>query len=81
MGFLSKNNLEHTKTMNLVEGFFGIGAIVGPALVSFLITQQVSWTYLYVIAGVLCLILTLIYYFYVILSSTFMDFCLRTANK
>ncbi len=46
--------------MNLVEGFFGVGAIVGPALVSFLITQQVSWTYLYVIAGVLCLILTLI---------------------
>ena len=60
LGDISKNNLEHTKTMNLVEGFFGVGAIVGPALVSFLITQKVSWTYLYVIAGVLCLILTLI---------------------
>ena len=60
LGDISKNNLEHTKTMNLVEGFFGIGAIVGPALVSFLITQKVSWTYLYVIAGVLCLILTII---------------------
>ena len=60
LGDISTNNLEHTKTMNLVEGFFGVGAIVGPALVSFLITQQVSWTYLYVIAGVLCLILTII---------------------
>ena len=60
LGDISTNNLEHTKTMNLVEGFFGVGAIVGPALVSFLITQKVSWTYLYVIAGVLCLILTLI---------------------
>ena len=40
LGDISKNNLEHTKTMNLVEGFFGVGAIVGPALVSFLITPK-----------------------------------------
>ncbi|WP_065978949.1 MFS transporter [Pseudoalteromonas lipolytica] len=59
LGDISKNNLEHTKTMNLVEGFFGVGAIVGPALVSFLITQKVSWTYLYLIAGIMCLILTI----------------------
>lgn len=60
LGDISHNNNEHTKTMNKVEGFFGIGAIVGPALVSFLLTQQVSWTYLYIIAGCMCLILTVL---------------------
>ncbi|CAM3761443.1 MULTISPECIES: MFS transporter [Pseudoalteromonas] len=60
LGDISHSNNEHTKTMNKVEGFFGIGAIVGPALVSFLLTQQVSWTYLYIIAGVMCLILAVL---------------------
>lgn len=60
LGDISQSNNEHTKTMNKVEGFFGIGAIVGPALVSFLLTQQVSWTYLYVIAGIMCLILAVL---------------------
>ncbi|WP_404343726.1 MFS transporter [Pseudoalteromonas mariniglutinosa] len=60
LGDISTSNLEHTKTMNKVEGFFGIGAIVGPALVSFLLTQDVSWTYLYIIAGVMCLILAVL---------------------
>ncbi len=60
LGDISQSNNDHTKTMNKVEGFFGIGAIVGPALVSFLLTQQVSWTYLYIIAGVMCLILAVL---------------------
>ncbi|WP_283709009.1 MFS transporter [Pseudoalteromonas prydzensis] len=60
LGDISHSNNDHTKTMNKVEGFFGIGAIVGPALVSFLLTQQVSWTYLYIIAGVMCLILVVL---------------------
>ena len=57
LGDISASNAEHTKTMNKVEGFFGIGAIVGPALVGVLLVQNVSWTYLYIIAGIMCLIL------------------------
>lgn len=60
LGDISQSNNEHTKTMNKVEGFFGIGAIVGPAIVSFLLTQQVSWTYLYIIAGIMCLVLAVV---------------------
>ncbi|WP_246240038.1 MFS transporter [Pseudoalteromonas caenipelagi] len=59
LGDLSPTNHAHTKTMNTVEGFFAIGAIVGPALVSYLITAGVSWVYLYVLAGVLCVMLSL----------------------
>ncbi|CUB03767.1 MFS transporter [Marinomonas fungiae] len=59
LGDISHSNHEHTKMMNKVEGFFGVGAIVGPAFVSFLLTQEVSWTYLYIMAGVLCLILAI----------------------
>jgi len=43
--------------MNNVEGFFGIGAIIGPFLVAHLILQGVSWKWLYVIAGSLCVLL------------------------
>lgn len=46
---------EHTRTMNALEGFFGIGAIVGPLLVVSLHARGVSWTYLYLFAAVLCL--------------------------
>ncbi|CAM4132530.1 MFS transporter [Pseudoalteromonas ostreae] len=60
LGDISHSNEDHTKTMNKVEGFFGIGAIVGPALVGVLLVQNVSWTYLYIIAGVMCLILALL---------------------
>ncbi|OHU86283.1 MULTISPECIES: MFS transporter [Pseudoalteromonas] len=59
LGDLSPSNHVHTKTMNTVEGFFAIGAIVGPALVSYMITAGVSWVYLYVLAGVLCILLSL----------------------
>ncbi|MBD1582087.1 MFS transporter [Pseudoalteromonas sp. S16_S37] len=59
LGDLSPTSHAHTKTMNTVEGFFAIGAIVGPALVSYMITVGVSWVYLYVLAGVLCVLLSL----------------------
>lgn len=59
VGDISPNSQEHTKTMNLVEGFFAIGAIVGPAIVTYLLAENVSWTYLYLIAGGLCVILCL----------------------
>jgi fucose permease len=60
IGDISASTSEHTSTMNLVEGFFGVGAIIGPALVTVLIDQRVSWKWLYAIAGTLCVLLTLI---------------------
>ncbi len=57
IGDISSSTREHTSTMNAVEGFFGVGAIVGPAIVSYLIVQGVSWKWLYVIAGTLCVVL------------------------
>jgi fucose permease len=57
---VSGASIEHTSTMNLVEGFFGIGAIVGPAIVTTLIDNHVSWKWLYSIAGTVCVFLILI---------------------
>lgn len=57
IGDISTSTREHTSTMNLIEGFFGVGAILGPALVTKLLAEGVSWKYLYVIAGGICLLL------------------------
>ena len=62
IGDISKDSEEHTETMNRVEGFFGIGAMVGPAIVSYLLIQGMSWKYLYVCAAVLCFMLCLVTY-------------------
>lgn len=56
VGDASETQEEHTRTMNFAEGFFGVGAIVGPALVTFLLSRDVHWTNLYVLAGVMCLL-------------------------
>ncbi|WP_406665379.1 MFS transporter [Gallaecimonas sp. GXIMD1310] len=55
IGDISPNSKVHTSTMNMVEGFFGVGAIIGPAIVSYLLSAGMPWDYLYAIAGVLCL--------------------------
>jgi fucose permease len=60
IGDISASTKEHTSTMNLVEGFFGVGAIIGPALVTVLINRHISWKWLYSIAGTLCVLLILI---------------------
>ena len=60
IGDISSSTTQHTATMNLAEGFFGIGAILGPAIVTSLIDHQVSWKWLYAIAGTLCALLILI---------------------
>jgi len=60
IGDISTSTIDHTSTMNAVEGFFGVGAIIGPAIVASLLSRGVSWKYLYVIAGTLCLLLILI---------------------
>lgn len=60
IGDISKSNHEHTKTMNMAEGFFGIGAIIGPALVTYLIVSGTSWVYLYTAAGVGAVLLLIV---------------------
>ncbi len=60
IGDISMSSKEHTSTMNKVEGFFGIGAMVGPAIVSYLLVSGVSWKYLYICAGLLCVILCIV---------------------
>ncbi|MBO9711731.1 MFS transporter [Sphingomonas sp.] len=57
IGDVSKSTREHAATMNLVEGFFGVGAIIGPAIVAFSLSSGASWKWVYLIAGGLCLIL------------------------
>lgn len=59
IGDISNSTKDHTVTMNKVEGFFGIGAMVGPAIISYLLVAGVSWKYLYIGAGAFCLLLCL----------------------
>ena len=60
VGDISHSAEQHTSTMNLVEGFFGVGSIAGPAIVAVLLTHGFSWKWLYVFAAVICAILMLI---------------------
>ena len=53
IGDISTSTKSHTSTMNAVEGFFGVGAIIGPAIVAWLLATGASWKWLYVIAGFL----------------------------
>jgi fucose permease len=55
IGDVTTSTQAHTRFMNTVEGFFAVGAIVGPAIVTVLIGAGVSWKWLYVIAAVICL--------------------------
>jgi fucose permease len=57
IGDISRSTSEHTTTMNTVEGFFGVGAILGPIIVVQLLSASVSWKWLYVIAGTICVLL------------------------
>lgn len=54
IGDLSSSTEDHTARMNAVEGFFGVGAILGPLLVVYLSSQGMPWTYVYLIAAGLC---------------------------
>ncbi len=57
IGDISKSTTQHTSTMNVVEGFFGVGAIIGTFLVSYLLSEGVEWKWLYVVAATLCVVL------------------------
>lgn len=54
IGDIASSTDDHTKKMNTVEGFFGVGAIVGPALVVTFDNNGVSWRWLYLVAAALC---------------------------
>lgn len=54
IGDISGSTREHSATMNTVEGFFGVGAIVGPAIVAWLLQSGADWKWLYVVAAVMC---------------------------
>ncbi|PCI53322.1 MAG: MFS transporter [Alphaproteobacteria bacterium] len=57
IGDITQSTEQHTRKMNAVEGFFGIGAIVGPLLVVFLSSRGISWTWLYLFAAGLCVLM------------------------
>lgn len=57
IGDISTSTKSHTATMNTVEGWFGVGAILGPAVVAGLLASGASWKWLYVMAGGLSLAL------------------------
>lgn len=54
IGDISTSTRQHSATMNTVEGFFGIGAIIGPAIVAWLLHSGLDWKWLYVVAAILC---------------------------
>jgi fucose permease len=60
IGDIASSTREHTSIMNNVEGFFGIGAIIGPFIVARLLAAHVSWDRLYLIAGAICVLLILV---------------------
>jgi MFS transporter, FHS family, L-fucose permease len=60
IGDVSTSTAQHTSIMNTAEGFFGVGAIIGPAILARLLTAGLSWTWLYVIAGTICVVLILL---------------------
>ncbi|MDC8829896.1 MFS transporter [Alteromonas gilva] len=57
IGDISSSTRQHTSTMNGAEAFFGVGAIIGPLIVAYLIHMGVAWQWLYVIAGGVCTLL------------------------
>lgn len=59
VGDITRDAREHTSLMNTVEGWFAVGAIVGPALVATLLQAGLSWTWLYVAAAGICALLML----------------------
>jgi len=60
IGDLSSSTTEHTSIMNMLEGFFGIGAIVGPIVLAWLLGAGLPWTRLYLLAGGVCAILIVV---------------------
>jgi fucose permease len=60
VGDIVASTKEHTSIMNMVEGFFGVGSIIGPAILTRLLIRGLSWRWLYVLAGTMCVLLIVI---------------------
>ncbi|HEY1302986.1 MAG TPA: MFS transporter [Vicinamibacterales bacterium] len=60
IGDISTSTAQHTSIMNTVEGFFGVGAIIGPAILTRMLAAGLSWKWLYVLAGTICVLLILL---------------------
>ncbi len=60
IGDLTSSPSSHTRMMNAAEGCFGVGSIVGPAVVAVLLAGGLSWKWLYVIAAGICVALILL---------------------
>jgi fucose permease len=60
IGDISRSTREHTSLMNTVEGFFGVGSIIGPAIIALLLSAGLSWKWLYVVAAAVCALLMLL---------------------
>lgn len=57
VGDITTSTRAHTATMNTVEGFFAVGAVIGPAIVTRLLASGFSWKWLYIIAATICVLL------------------------
>jgi FHS family L-fucose permease-like MFS transporter len=57
IGDISTSTKQHTSIMNALEGFFAVGAIIGPFIVANFLSKGIKWQYLYVVAGSLCVLL------------------------
>ena len=57
VGDIAKSTVAHTSLMNTIEGFFGLGSIAGPAILAQLLGRGISWRWLYVLAGSMCVLL------------------------
>jgi len=60
IGDVTPSTRAHTSFMNTVEGWFAVGAIVGPAIVAALLSAGLDWRWLYGIAAIICLGLVLL---------------------
>ena len=54
IGDISTSTAQHTTIMNMAEGFFGVGAILGPAILTRLLQRGLPWQWLYLVAGSMC---------------------------
>jgi fucose permease len=57
IGDIVTSTAQHTSIMNTLEGFFAVGAIIGPLVLTRLLAAGWSWKWLYVIAGAVCVVL------------------------
>lgn len=57
IGDVAVSTDDHTRRMNACEGFFAIGAIIGPLIVVTLEAAGLSWRWLYLLAAAMCVVM------------------------